>query len=172
MSDLGSASRTRQPTEGHQEPLHRIPLSSSSPTRGRHYRRRGNLRISTKLTSYQISVQPCCNPLILGAFEYKDHQLLDVGHRLARTRINRCVLSVILVFLSPPEPPETRTLTSTRATCLPQFRARDTLYHYRLSHDSIVIYRCPLETWTVSCSRNIIVGLRIDPTVLGAVGPT
>jgi len=27
----------------------------------------------------------------LGAFEYKDHQLLDVGHRLARTRINRCV---------------------------------------------------------------------------------
>ena len=54
----------------------------------------------------------------MGAFEYKDHQLLDVGHRLARTRINRCVLSVILVFLSPPEPLETCTLTRTRTSML------------------------------------------------------
>jgi hypothetical protein len=49
--------------------------------------------------------------MILGAFEYKDHWLMDIGHRLARNRVNHCVLSVILVFLSPPEPPETRTLT-------------------------------------------------------------
>ena len=115
---LCSATRGRQPREGHRELLHRIPSSSSSLRRGRLHQRRGNLRISTELTPYQISLQPCCNPLILGAFEYKDHQLLDVGHRLARTRINLCVLSVILVFLSPPEPPETRTLTPTRTTML------------------------------------------------------
>ena len=97
-------------------PLHLS--SSSSSMRGRHHRRRGNLRISIELTPYQISLQPCCNPPILDAFEYKDHQLLDVGHRLARTRINRCVLFVILVFLSPPEPPETCTLTTPRTTML------------------------------------------------------
>ena len=33
-------------------------------------------------------------------------------------RINRYILSVILVFLSPPKPPETHTLTSTRRTML------------------------------------------------------
>jgi hypothetical protein len=115
---LYSASRARKPREGHRELLHRIPSSSSSLTRGRLHRRRGNLRISTDLTPYQISLQPRCNPLILGAFEYKDHQLLDVGHRLVRTRINWCVLSVILVFLSPPEPPKTCTLTSIRTTML------------------------------------------------------
>jgi hypothetical protein len=51
--------------------------------RGRLHRQRGNLRIGTELTFYEISLQPYYNPLILGAFEYKDHQLLDVGHRLA-----------------------------------------------------------------------------------------
>ena len=54
----------------------------------------------------------------MGALEYKDHQLQSIGHQLARTRINRCVLSVILVFLSPPEPPETSTLTPPRTTML------------------------------------------------------
>ena len=86
--------------------------------RGRLQQRQGNLRIGTELTPYQISLQPYCNPPILGAFEYKDHQLLDVGHQLAQTRINRCILSMILVFLSPPKPPETRTLTLTRKTML------------------------------------------------------
>jgi hypothetical protein len=52
----------------------------------------GNLRISTELIPYRISLQPYCNPSILGAFKYKDHQLLDVGHQLAWTRINHCVL--------------------------------------------------------------------------------
>jgi hypothetical protein len=56
--------------------------------------------------------------MILGAFEYRDHQLLDVGHRLAQTRINCCVISMILVFMSPSEPQETRTLTPTRTTML------------------------------------------------------
>jgi hypothetical protein len=37
---------------------------------------------------------------------------------LARTRINRCVLYVILVFLSPPELLETRTLTPTQTIML------------------------------------------------------
>ena len=74
--------------------------------------------ISTELTPYQISLQPYCNPSILGAFEYKDHQLLDVGRRLTQTRINRCVLSVIFVLMSPPKPPETHTLTLTRTIML------------------------------------------------------
>ena len=54
----------------------------------------------------------------MGALEYKDHQLLDVGHRSARTRLNHCVPSVILVFLSLPEPPKTRALTPTQKTML------------------------------------------------------
>ena len=37
---------------------------------------------------------------------------------MAQTRINRCVLFVILVFLSPPESPDTHTLTLTRTTLL------------------------------------------------------
>jgi hypothetical protein len=37
---------------------------------------------------------------------------------LAQTRINCCILSVILMFLSPPEPPKTCTLTPTRTTIL------------------------------------------------------
>ena len=39
--------------------------------------------------------------------------------------MNYCVLSVILVFLSPPEPPETCTLTADEQQCLSQFRPRD-----------------------------------------------
>ena len=132
---LCSALRARQPTEGHQEHLHRIPSSSSSPTRGRHHQWRVNHRISTKLTPYQISLQPYCNPTILGAFEYKDHQLLDVGHWLARTRINHCVLSMILMFLSPPKPPETRTLTLTQTTYLSRFRPRDNNLRTSNHHD-------------------------------------
>jgi hypothetical protein len=72
--------------------------------------------ISTELTPIKLLFTLYCNSLILGALEYKDHQLLDVGHRLARTRINRCVFSLILVYLSPPEPPEICTLTPTRTT--------------------------------------------------------
>ena len=115
---LRSAQGTRQPREGYREFLHGIPSSSLSLMRGRLQQRQGNLRIGTELTPYQISLQPYCNPPILGAFDYKDHQLLDLGLQLARTRINRCVFSMILVFLSPPKPPETRTLKPTRTTML------------------------------------------------------
>jgi hypothetical protein len=86
--------------------------------RERLHRRRGNLRISIELTPYQTSLYTMLYLPILGALEYKDHQLLDVGHRLVRTRINCCVFSVILVFQSPPKPPKTRTLTLTRTTML------------------------------------------------------
>ena len=44
--------------------------------------------------------------------------MLDVGHRSVQSRINCCVLSMILVFLSPPKPSETRTLTPTQTTML------------------------------------------------------
>jgi hypothetical protein len=60
-------------------------------------------RISIELTPTKYLYTLYCNPLILGALEYKVHQLLDVGHRSARLRINCCVLSVILVFFSPPK---------------------------------------------------------------------
>ena len=111
---LGIESRATQRGAPRAPPPH--PSSSSSPTRGRLHRRRGNLRISTELTptkSLSTSCTLCCNPPIWGVLEYKDHQLLDIGHRSAQTRINCCILSMILVFLSPPEPPETLTLTRT-----------------------------------------------------------
>jgi hypothetical protein len=66
---LHSAPRARQPGEGHREsPLHRIPPSPSSPMRGRLHWRRGNIRISTKLTPYQSSSSftLCCNLLVFG----------------------------------------------------------------------------------------------------------
>ena len=59
---LCSTSRAGQSTEGHRELLHRILSSSSSPMRGRLYRRQGNLRISTELTPYQISLHSVVTP--------------------------------------------------------------------------------------------------------------
>ena len=116
-----SAPRTGQPREGHRELLHRTRRLPSLRRGGRLHQRRGKPRISTERSptkSLSFSFTLCCNTSILGALEYKDHQLLDVGHQSAQTRINCCVLSVILVFLSPPEPPETHTLTPPRTTML------------------------------------------------------
>jgi hypothetical protein len=51
---LRSTPRARQPGEEHREPLlYHIPLSPSSPMRGRLHRRQGNLMISTELTPLQ-----------------------------------------------------------------------------------------------------------------------
>jgi hypothetical protein len=57
-----SASRARQPKEGHWELLHRIPSSSSSLTRERLHRWRGNLRISTELTPTKSPYNPVVTP--------------------------------------------------------------------------------------------------------------
>jgi hypothetical protein len=113
--------RAEKPREGHQELLHgthRLP-----PLRwGEDYT--GGEATSGLAPSYpptkslSSSCILYCNPSILGALEYKDHQLPDIGHRSSWTRINRYVSSVILVFLSPPEPLKTCTLIPPRTTML------------------------------------------------------
>jgi hypothetical protein len=89
MSDLGEG-------EGSQidhQTVHSIPSTSTL------HREQGNPERGTESSSITSRHLPplftlCCNPLILGALEYKDHQLLDVGTELAQTRINYSVFTV------------------------------------------------------------------------------
>jgi hypothetical protein len=116
-----STPRAEQSKEGHRELLHRIrclpPLRRGEGSTGGEAT--SGLAPSYPPTkSLSFSCILCCNPPILGAFGYKDRQLLDVGYRSPRTRINHCIPSVILVFLSPPEPPGHVLLTPSRTTML------------------------------------------------------
>ena len=107
-----STPRAEQPREGHREPLHRsiVFLLSDEGEGSTGGEASLGSALSDPLPNLSLSpVHSVVNPQILGALEYMDHQLLDVGHRLAQTRINRCVPSMILMFLSPLESPETHT---------------------------------------------------------------